>query len=42
MGARVAESLSTFSGLGNDEYVILAGKAYYKKLLPMLNYSNKV
>jgi hypothetical protein len=34
--ARVAESLSAVSDLDNDEYVILAGKAYYEKLLPIL------
>lgn len=32
----VVESLSAVSDLDNDEYVILAGKVYYEKLLPRL------
>ena len=31
---KVAEALSAESDLDNDEYVILAGKIYYEKLLP--------
>ena len=34
--AKVIESLAEVTDLENDEYVILAGKAYYQKLLPRL------
>lgn len=34
--AKVVESLAAVSDLDNDRYVILAGKAYYEKLLPKL------
>ena len=34
--AKVFESLAEVTDLENDEYVILAGKVYYQKLLPRL------
>ncbi len=36
--AKVIESLAEVTDLENDQYVILAGKVYYQKLLPRLKH----